>query len=194
MATAAALSVKLLIDTKSQRVLFAEASKEVFSLLALPVATAVKLLGKDAMVGCISNLYSSVEKLESTYVQTGVATAALLSPTVLSLSSTSLLFQPEKTMTIYRCTGTTFSTCRTYVTCVYGSACPSCRCTMSVAAKLGLPSAGFVQGIVKYMVLDNLTVTPISAISSITFLNAFAGRDMGDLQEKTVQLGYNEVG
>ena len=31
------------------------------------------------------------------------------------------------------------------------------------------------------------------AISSITFLNAFAGRDMGDLQEKTVQLGYNEV-
>ena len=73
--TAAALSMKLLVDRKAQRVLFAEASKEVvdflFSLLALPVATAVKLLGKDAMVGCAGNLYASVEKLDSTYIQTG---------------------------------------------------------------------------------------------------------------------------
>jgi len=69
----AALSMKLLIDRKAQRVLFAEASKEVvdflFSLLALPVATAVKLVGKDAMVGCVGNLYASVDKLDSTYVQ-----------------------------------------------------------------------------------------------------------------------------
>jgi hypothetical protein len=72
-AAAATLSVKLLIDRKAQRLLFTEASKEVvdflllfaeaskeavdflFSFLALPVATAVKLVGKDAMVGCVGN-------------------------------------------------------------------------------------------------------------------------------------------
>ena len=53
---------------------------------------------------------------------------------------------------------------------------------------------GFVQGIVTYTVMDDLKVTPMSTISGITLLNAFAVRDLGDLQEKTVQLGYNEVG
>jgi hypothetical protein len=33
----------------------------------------------------------------------------------------------------------------------------------------------------------------MSTISGITMLNTFAVRDLADLQEKTVQLGYNEV-
>ena len=220
-ATAAALSMKLLIDRKAQRVLFAEASKEVvdflFSLLALPVATAVKLVGKDAMVGCVGNLYASVDKLDSTYVQAGAAKDALLSPTVLSPAATtnsSLLRLPETssvqpTKTFYRCAqSSSYSNCRDYFTDAHGKACPYCGRSMTTVAKY-LPSAagstgsapvasqsaaeGFVQGIVTYTVQDDLTVTPMSAISSITLLNTFAVRDLGDLQEKTVQLGYNEV-
>ncbi|RLM80044.1 hypothetical protein C2845_PM12G07840 [Panicum miliaceum] len=38
---------------------------------------------------------------------------------------------------------------------------------------------------------QNLTVTPMSTISSITLLNTFVVRDLADLQE-TVQLGYDE--
>jgi hypothetical protein len=52
---------------------------------------------------------------------------------------------------------------------------------------------GFVQGVVTYTVMDDLTVTPMSSISSITLLNTFAVKDLASLQEKTVQLGYNEV-
>jgi hypothetical protein len=59
---------------------------------------------------------------------------------------------------------------------------------------LGAAAAkGLVQGIVTYTVMDDLTVTPMSAISSITLLSTFAIRDLADLQEKTVQLGYDEV-
>jgi hypothetical protein len=51
------------VDTKAARVLYAEASKDVvdflFSLLTLPVGTVVKILGNDAMVGSIGNLYGS---------------------------------------------------------------------------------------------------------------------------------------
>ncbi|CAO2204604.1 unnamed protein product [Urochloa humidicola] len=57
------------------------------------------------------------------------------------------------------------------------------QATESAAAK------GFVQGIVTYTVMDNLAVAPIS---SITLLNNIAAKDIGDLQEKTVQLGYHE--
>jgi hypothetical protein len=53
---------------------------------------------------------------------------------------------------------------------------------------------GFVQSIVTYTVMDNLTVSPVSAISAgITLLNTVAVKDLGDIQEKTVQLGYKEV-
>ncbi|GJN37450.1 hypothetical protein PR202_gb26406 [Eleusine coracana subsp. coracana] len=52
---------------------------------------------------------------------------------------------------------------------------------------------GFVQGVVTYTVTDDLAVTPMSTISSITLLNSFAVRDLGDLQEKTVHIGYDEL-
>jgi hydroxymethylpyrimidine/phosphomethylpyrimidine kinase len=52
---------------------------------------------------------------------------------------------------------------------------------------------GFVQGIVTYTVMDDLTVAPMSSISSITLLNTFAVEDLNALQEKTVQHDCNEV-
>ncbi|KAI4981092.1 hypothetical protein ZWY2020_021577 [Hordeum vulgare] len=99
--TTTALSMKLIIDTKVRRVLFAEASKDVvdflFSLLALPVGTTVKLLGNDAMVGCVGSLYGSVERLDGAYVQPGASNDALLLPSVLlpaASSKSSLLGFP----------------------------------------------------------------------------------------------------
>ncbi|CAL4951619.1 unnamed protein product [Urochloa decumbens] len=199
--TAAALSVKLLIDRKSKRVLFAEAGKDVIDFLfSLPVATGIKLVGTEAV-------------------------DALLRPTVLSpaaISSNSSLLglpaappasaaQPAKGY--FKCSNNYSSgyisysgvgSCSTYVTDASGTSCPNCRNQMTTALKYVAPSSeqqaatggvkGFVQGIVTYTVLDNLTVTPMSAISSITLLNTFAVKDIGDLQEKTVQLGYDEVG
>ncbi|CAO2199092.1 unnamed protein product [Urochloa humidicola] len=61
----------------------------------------------------------------------------------------------------------------------------------NVQSSTGAGSKGFVQGVVTYTVKDDLTVTPMSTISSITLLNAGAV-NFSDLQEKTVQLGYTE--
>ncbi|PQQ00084.1 hypothetical protein Pyn_28387 [Prunus yedoensis var. nudiflora] len=53
-------SLKLLIDTKGGKVLFAEASKNVvdflFTLLSLLVGTVIKLLSKDGVVGSLGKL------------------------------------------------------------------------------------------------------------------------------------------
>jgi hypothetical protein len=232
------LSMKLLVDTKAQRVLFAEASKDVvdflFSLHSLPVGTAVKLLGKEAMVGSVGRLYASVEKLDATYVQAGAAKDALLHPTVFSAAvsnKSSLLGLPPppspQPKTFYRCSkqctcyndgynscGGSSSrcripdSCRGYITHACGTICPSCNKQMNTQltivpsadsggqvtqAAAGVSGKGFVEGIVTYTVMDDLAVTPMSSISSITLLNTFAVKDLGALQEKVVQIGYKEV-
>ncbi|CAO2161095.1 unnamed protein product [Urochloa humidicola] len=93
--TTSTLRMKLLIDTKANRVLFAEADRDIvdflFSLhLALPVATIVKMLGKGSMPGSFGNLHGSVENLDCTYVLPGMEKGNLLYPTVVpSAASTS---------------------------------------------------------------------------------------------------------
>ncbi|RLN07566.1 uncharacterized protein C2845_PM11G19710 [Panicum miliaceum] len=147
--TTAVLSMKILVDTKAQRVLFAEASKDVvdflFSLLALPVATAVKLVGKEDMAGCVGNLYASVDRLDATYVLPGEAKDAFLSPTVLSSagsSSSSLLRLPaapspgQTTRSFYRCDYFYNTSCYGYVADASGRSCPSCGGTMSTVVQL----------------------------------------------------------
>jgi len=43
------------------------------------------------------------------------------------------------------------------------------------------------------MVMDNLEVKPMSAISSITLLTKFNVRDLGAVEEKVVDFGVDEV-
>ncbi|KAF3339850.1 hypothetical protein FCM35_KLT15621 [Carex littledalei] len=51
---------------------------------------------------------------------------------------------------------------------------------------------GFVKGVVTYTVMDDLSVMPMSTISSVTLLNQFGIKDLSTLQEETVSLGLPE--
>ncbi|VAH74206.1 unnamed protein product [Triticum turgidum subsp. durum] len=207
------LSMKLLVNSKSQRVLYAEAGKDVvdflFSLLTLPLGTVAKLIADDSpAAGSVVNLYSSVDKLDDTYICRDNAKDALLRPAG-GCESGKLLQLPEAkapqtTLQIFRCIGTYVPNCRSYVTMVSGTTCGSCGARMTTQAQLvgsvggaGSPAAaagaaGFVQRIVTYTVMDDLKIAPMSTISGITILNTFGITDIGSLQEKTVQLGYAE--
>lgn len=83
--------MKLLIDTKNQKVLFAEASKAVvdflFNLLCLPIGTVVKLLSANGMVGSLGNLYESVENLNQNYMLPDQTKDVLLNPRAQSSST-----------------------------------------------------------------------------------------------------------
>jgi len=85
------LSLKLLIDTKNDKVLFAEASKPVidflFNLLCLPIGTVVKLLSVNGMVGSLGNLYESVENLDQEYMLPNQTKDFLLNPKAQSSST-----------------------------------------------------------------------------------------------------------
>ncbi|KAK4579053.1 hypothetical protein RGQ29_028927 [Quercus rubra] len=214
------VSLKLLIDTESHRVLFAEADKNfidfLFHILALPVGTFIALLTKQGMVGSLGNIYESVENLNITYLQpnlnketllkpkvhiSGAGTGVpLLLPNVESSSSTSLKF--------YKCAVNNWSRhgqtdCNNYVANDNRAICPSCNNVMNHELNfLHSPSAtnagssssegGYVKGVVTYMVMDDLVVKPMSTISSITLLNRFNVKDVGALEEKVVHLGIDE--
>ncbi|RLM93583.1 hypothetical protein C2845_PM08G05010 [Panicum miliaceum] len=163
--TTTTLAMKLLVDTKRQRVLYAEAGKDVvdflFSLLALPVGAAVELLGKESMAGCVGNVYASVEALDDAYVvQPGAAKDALLHPTTTlspaaaGAGTGSLLRlpappppDPPSPKKLFRCRsdncyrGSMFhpsigTTCRDYMTDTCGFICPTCRGYMNIKVTL----------------------------------------------------------
>lgn len=224
-----ALTMKLLVESSPlrQRVVFAEAGKDtvdfLFSLLAMPAGTAVKLLGKESMAGCMGNLYGSAERLDDGYVHPGppgskddVLCATVPLCPVAAGPNSCLLFRvpPEPKPApapapkrFYVCTNTYYnSNCGGYVTEVQGARCPSCGNLMNKDTRfVGSPPEpekppaeparrGFVMGgAVTYTVTDDLVISPMSNVSSIALLNACAVRDLGALQERTVRIGYKEV-
>ncbi|KAK2987786.1 hypothetical protein RJ640_030676, partial [Escallonia rubra] len=203
------LSLKLLIDKNGNKVLFAEAGKEVvdflFNLLSLPVATVIRLLSTEGMVGCVANLFGSIENLNETYIQPNQRRDSLLKPKLpISVGQFPLflLNDAPATKTFYRCGKCSQG---------YGNAghvsddpsaiCPNCFQKMSSvvtyvappgANKGSVDEGGFVKGVVTYMVMDDLVVEPMSTISSIAMLNKFNVKEVGALEEKVVKFGMDE--
>jgi RNA polymerase subunit RPABC4/transcription elongation factor Spt4 len=131
------VTLKLLIDKKSQQVLFAEAEKKfvdfLFSIFTLPVGTVTRLLQKQSMAGCLRSLYESIENLNDIYIEPGQVKGFLLNPKVAISGATVLpdLLLPsvEQSYTarkIYRC-----GHCFEYVAHDRGSICPSCAKSMT---------------------------------------------------------------
>ncbi|KAK1256613.1 hypothetical protein QJS04_geneDACA024451 [Acorus gramineus] len=204
-------TLKLFVDTRSNKVLFAEAGNEMadffFGLLALPVGSVVKLLSKECIIGSLGELYGSLESLSATYIQPGQKKATFLNPPVSASSakSSTLLIEDRSSSCEPKClfnrvsSGSTCS--RLYYTDVYGTQGPSCRGMMTYELKnIGNSSnvvmdgsGGLVKEGVTYMVMDDLAIMPLSTISIITLLNKFNVKEVSSLQETVVELGMDEV-
>jgi len=219
------ISLKLLIEKKSQRVLFAEADKKfvdfLFSILTLPVGTVTKLLQKKNMTGCLRSLYKSIGNLSDIYLQPDQDKNFLLDPKVAISGAKVPLLLPSVEQSY---TARKFYTCAVKLSdarCIYDdynykynckyvandwrAICPSCTNTMTCEVSYveytprdhnkGSSSSegGYVKGVITYMVMDNLEVKPMSAISSITLLTKFNVRDLGAVEEKVVYFGVDEV-
>nr|TKS16856.1 hypothetical protein D5086_0000016870 [Populus alba] len=164
---ASKMSLKLLIDSKHNRVVFAEAGKEfvdfLLSLLALPVGTIIRLLTKSTMIGCIANLYGSIEKLDESYMQPNQNKDSILNPTI----TTQSLYMSKKKFV-----------------------------ATNVSASTDTPASdqagGYVKGLVTYMVTDDLSVSPMSMVSVVGLLNKIEIKDFSVLEEKVVEFGIDE--
>ncbi|OWM87532.1 hypothetical protein CDL15_Pgr022644 [Punica granatum] len=205
------VKLKLLIDRENNRLLFAEAGKEfvdfMFYILALPVGTITQLINGKDMVGSIGNLYSSIENLNDTYMKSGLK-GKLLEPKAPGYGSQNLLSLPPVTAStstttekFYRCSYTCCGSRYDYVAEIPGTSCPQCRSSMIIAVRIVQAQttppveegSGYVKDVVTYMVLDDLTVKPMSPISCITLLTEFNIKDLGVLEEREINVSVAEI-
>lgn len=100
-----------------------------------------------------------------------------------------------------RCTGIV-GPCRgnpLYMTDAGGMTCPNCRQPMMIEMRLvEKPKAdegesGYVKELITYLVMDDLSVMPMSTISAIALLKKFELKDLSMLCEMTVEFGMKEV-
>nr|XP_011469846.1 PREDICTED: uncharacterized protein LOC101308527 [Fragaria vesca subsp. vesca] len=180
------VSMLLTIDTKRNRVLFAETSKEavdfLFSLLSLPVATVISLLSGDGMVGCIGNLYESVEDLGDTHLEPNF--------------NKDMLLKPKATVVGADILGVNNNVCKSCSCHFPGYVCPLCECAVSTtAASTGeapCSNGGYVKGGVVFVIMDNLVVKPMSTVSIIDVLKELNVMEVDALEQKLVSLGKEE--
>ncbi|KAH0461698.1 hypothetical protein IEQ34_009273 [Dendrobium chrysotoxum] len=205
------ITLKLLIDARSDKVLFGEAGKDfvdfMFSLLTLPLGSVIKLLSPSTMIGSIGKLYQSVENLNEIYLVANREKSSLLQPKLSTLYVTNhLLLDTETSVELryYIC-----NYCNRRVTTVKNTLCPNCKQVMVTETAFVVPSystscatraenggenaGGFVKGVITYMITDDLEITPMSAISSITLINRFSMKNDVQLMEKVVTVGMEEA-
>ncbi|XP_017647819.1 uncharacterized protein LOC108488010 [Gossypium arboreum] len=136
------VSLKLLVDSTSQRVLFAESGKDfvdfMFNILSLPIGSVIKLLTKEQMVVSLGNLYDSLENMNDTYIHSPKNKDTLLKPIVPNNAANVPHLLPtlefSKPIGIYRCGNYLRSNCDLYVSNDSKSICPSCNNVMNQTA------------------------------------------------------------
>ncbi|CAM0879569.1 unnamed protein product [Alopecurus aequalis] len=201
------LSIKLLINTQTNKVCFAEASSDVVdfltALLSLPLGTITSLLSKEHLLGSVGTLLSSMEKLGAKYNNSERNLIPAVAPATLSRLQLLLSVQVSGEGKLYRCAGklNIYSSQRIicgYVSVDTCSVCPSCHGAMNIP--MTLTGAGtnahtpvVVAAAAGTTTLPTPTYTVKDDLSVVTLLAKCGVKDLSVLQEKIVKIGKEEA-
>ncbi|RWR83861.1 hypothetical protein CKAN_01263500 [Cinnamomum micranthum f. kanehirae] len=198
--------VKLFLSKSNNKVLYAEGGEEIadllFSFLAFPLGSIVKCLGGCTSMGCLDNLYKSVEDLScKDCIKSEECKAMLLDPKLAPYFGTkNQLLQIEEQVP---CKPNIFYCSSCYVekgpyitgprTCSHGI-----RSIQLSTVNKKFPDevteleGAFMAGPAMFMVTDELIVKPLSPISSISLLRKF-NIPVSDIEEQIVCIGEKEA-
>lgn len=195
------VSLKLLVDKRTNQVVFAESDKDfvdiILIFLTMPIGTLLRLLGKQTTSGSMSRLYESVEDLDVQFLQTKACKNMLLHPqNAYEEKLQELLVTVEDTeIYYYLCPGENhgFSTVRNTLCCECGREMNQkiTKRKKNVARDVG--DGVFVQGLLSYLITDDLLVLPASAMASLDLLKRHGISDKTSLEERNVKVGRKEV-
>ncbi|CAL4951665.1 unnamed protein product [Urochloa decumbens] len=186
--SAAAPTMKLLVDTKSNRVVFAEAGKDVadfiLGLLAMPIGAVPSLLRA-------ADVLASVGKMaDDAYMQQSTATRECL------------LLYPSPAYPTPFSAAAAGAIRASRGTCICADSKYACQCHCQARRASCFPEGGnegLVQGeAATYIIMDDLAVTPTTAnVSRAALLKEFGGGvkddDIDALEERTVDVGNEEA-
>ena len=144
------MSLKLLINKKDDKVVFAEAEYDfidfLFNLLTLPIGTIVSLLPKE---NCLRNLHKSINKLEEAYLLPNQSVDSLLKMNT-----------------------------------------PVDAILHFFDLPLSSSDRHVKDGLVTYMVADDLSVTPMSMTSTMALFKKYNIQEVDVLEEKVVSIEF----
>ncbi|KAJ6814039.1 uncharacterized protein M6B38_139100 [Iris pallida] len=203
MASAKKITMKLLVDKERSRVVYAEADKDfvdiLFSFLTLPLGTIVKVLNKQSSLGCMDNLYESVEKLDIRYLQTEACKTMLLHPrseAAVRCEDLKINIDDKKPRVVYVCKK---DDCCSKQTCLFSYAqnaqCIHCKdkmdrvltCEVNNIVKL------FVKDGVKYIISSDIHVEPATVMHILSLLQKMNIKDISVLEERYMDISEEEV-
>ncbi|CAL5030268.1 unnamed protein product [Urochloa decumbens] len=200
------VAVKLFIDKEKQKVLFAESDKEfvdvLFSFLTLPLGAIVRVLDKQSGVGCLDEVYKSVESLSTEHFHTEACKTMLLCPHNAAASHYDRLkvkVDCRNIRSIYVCLEPCYD--RGFSS-VSGSICKSCNSRRLMHLKLpqndnasvGYNGDGaFVKSGPKLIITDDLQVAPASTGLVFSLLDKFGLNEKADIEEKFLHLDYDKI-
>ncbi|XP_020261382.1 uncharacterized protein LOC109837511 [Asparagus officinalis] len=198
------VTLKLVVDTKRNRVVFAESEEEfvdiLFSFLTLPMGTIIRLLNKESSVGCMDKLYKSVENLDPKYLETKACKTMLLQPRSeaeipcedLVVNADDLMPRRHYTCPTFGC----FIKNKLYSSfrgspCLCGKATDQCGLWDKV--ENNAKNSVFLKEAATYVITDDLHVTRATTITTVSLLQKLGIEDADVLEERIVDVSRNEV-
>ncbi|KAI8523679.1 hypothetical protein RHMOL_Rhmol13G0091600 [Rhododendron molle] len=182
------MTLKLFASKSKKKVLYAEAGVDVvdflFSILTYPLGSIIKLLGKNSGFGCMDNLYKSVEDLGTGgYLKSEERRKMLLCPKLAPFHSVGnqLLQIEEASYPLY----------------VYDRILEESRLSVVVMDPKSPtgevdPGKGYMKGLGTFMILNDLSVVPLSPVTSLALLNQM-NVPINDVVERMVTIGHDEA-
>ncbi|KAJ4835201.1 hypothetical protein Tsubulata_037004 [Turnera subulata] len=179
------ISLKAVIDEASKRILFVEAGHDfvdiLFSFLTVPTGKIVGLFHSQpptmGSIGCMDNLYKSVENLDLNHFRSDTCKSMLLQPLNGAVRHCNRL-----KLKLDNGAGLTHYYCRSWA------------CTSKVHREAASDSEGvFVKGLQRFVVSDELEVVPASSDASFDFLSKLHVVDCSAITERTFNIGLTEI-
>lgn len=191
------VSLKLLVNKKTNKVILAEAGKDfvdvLFSFLTMPLGTIARLVQKSDMgsvgVGCLSSLYGSVTNLCECLTVT--CKEMLLWP-----GNSSEEYCRNLKLNVDDTEHSKYFVCKNFPKCSYHLVSPfvneKCNCGNLLARSVFIRSHkvynGFVNAVATFIVTDDLVVIPNAMDTSFAVLQKCGVKTLSSVQEMTVNV------
>lgn len=211
---AAAIRLKALVDKEKNRVIFVEADDDLidilFSFLTIPMGTIIRLARNKSVVemggmGCMNNLYRSVENIDDKNFQSRAHKLMLLTPRNYAESHcTKLKLKIDNETTKYfTCTADCITSKYKLLSHYRGALC---KCgeemnygrsiserTLKTSSFTATDGSVFVKGMTRYIVSDDLQVMPLSTAASLSLFSKLGIKDWSGIEERTFNVQVDEV-
>ncbi|XP_022753806.1 uncharacterized protein LOC111302133 [Durio zibethinus] len=207
------ISLKAVVDKTTNRVVFAESDEKfvdiLFSFLTMPVGTTVRLTRSrppTTSIGCMNNLYNSVEILDKRYLRTEACKTMLLYPrngASAQCKNLKLKIDDSPPLRYFLC-GMCNSISNYMLLSYYETAVCGCGGLMNCQRDLkekettrvvfdDQDGGVFVKGPILLTISDELQVMPSSTLARLSLFSKLGINDTSTIEERTFSMGVREA-